>query len=115
MKITINTAVLGREHLSLEEFLTLLIGFYDVSYNDGLSRLVKKKLASYNVFDEGEMILSDNSKDLVSKILLESDDRIADSKINFTALARKMQDIFPEGCKAGTTYSWRGKTEDIAF
>ena len=25
-----------------------------------------------------------------------------------------MQDIFPQGCKSGTTYSWRDKTETVA-
>lgn len=114
MKITINTDVLNREHLTMGEYLVLLLGFYDVDYLRCCSSLSKKDKASTNVFDNTSIVLSDNSRNLVAKILVESSDKVIDSNIDFEGLATKLQAIYPEGNKPGTTYSWRGTVEDIA-
>lgn len=114
MKITIDTEVLHKEGMSLGEFLTLLIGYYDVSYKKSYDKLIEDAVVSPNLFAKDEMVLSDNARNLVTKILLESDDKVKDSKIDFTSLAEKLQEIFPQGCRTGTTYSWRDKTEVIA-
>ena len=61
MKITINTDVLHKENLSLGDFLTLLIGYYDIDYKDCFYRMIETELAAPNVFHEDSLILSDNT------------------------------------------------------
>ncbi len=75
MKITINTEVLKREHLTMGEFLVMLIGYYDVKYKDVLDKLVEKGTLSKSAFDKYDMVLSNNTKNLVAKILLEGDEK----------------------------------------
>ena len=69
MKITINTDVLHEENLSLGDFLTLLIGYYDIDYKDCLYKMIEFELAAQNVFHEDSLILSDNTKNLVARLL----------------------------------------------
>jgi hypothetical protein len=113
MKITINTDILQREHIPLGDFLVLLIGYYNVDYKGCRDYLVSKGIANNNVFDNTSIVLSDNSRNLVAKILVESDDRVIHSNIDFTELATKLQAIYPAGNKPGTSYKWRGETEEI--
>lgn len=114
MKITVNTEILDKEGLSLGEFLIMLLGHLNVSYEQCYRKLVNSGLVEPNLFDTMSVILSDNSKNLIVKILMESDDRAIKSNLNFDELARKLQELYPEGHKPGTSYLWRGKTEEIA-
>lgn len=115
MKITINTDVLKKYNLTLGEFLVMLLGHQDVDYEQCFNRLVEAKIIEPNLFSKMSVVLSDNSKDLVAKILVESDDKIVNSTIeNFDTLAYELQLLYPHGIKPGTTYSWRGTTSEIA-
>jgi len=114
MDITINNEVLKKEHLTMGEFLVMLMGFYNVRYKDCFDSLVDKKIIYKNVFDKDDMVLSDNTRNLITNILMKSDKRMSNSNIDFTKLAKKLQDLYPTGCKSGTTYSWRDNTETIA-
>lgn len=114
MKITVNTEALRSEGLSLGEFLVLLIGFYDIPYKECLDNLVAKGIIQPNLFTPMSMVLSNNTKNLVSQVLLQSDDRVLCSGINFFSLAQRLQALFPSGSKPGTSYSWRGSTNEVA-
>ncbi len=114
MKITINTEVLKKEHLSMKEFLVMLIGYYDVNYKKTLDKLIGDGTLNKHVFNPYGMILSNNTKNQVAKILLESDERANSLGIDYEALAEKLQSIYPDGVKPGTTYSWRGDATVIA-
>lgn len=114
MKIIINTDVLKRYELSLGEFLLMLIGYYDIDIQDCHNCIIKKYLAEKNLFKDTGVVLSDNSKKLVSKILIESDERIVKSSIDFEDLARQLMELYPDGIKAGKTYPWRGDADEIA-
>lgn len=114
MKITIDTEILQRSNLSLGEFLVMLFGYCSVKYKENFDKLIEKGIINKDLFDKDSMILSNNTKNFITSILLKSDNRIKESTIDFTELAKKLQDIFPQGCRSGTTYSWRDKTETIA-
>lgn len=114
MKISINTNVLKKYNLSLGEFLVLLMGHYGESYISSYDSLVEKGLAGKNLFKEFTPVLSDNTKNLIAKVLMESDDRAINSGIDFESLARTLQQVYPDGIKPGKTYSWRGNIEEIA-
>ena len=114
MKISIDTNILKRYNLSLGEFLVLLMSHYGEDYISSYDSLVSKGLVGKNLFKEFTPVLSDNTKNLVAKILMESDDRAINSGIDFESLAETLQLVYPEGIKPGKTYSWRGNVEDIA-
>lgn len=114
MKFTVNADVLQHEHLTMGEFLVLLIGYYSINYKECLDRLITNKLVSTNVFNPNEIVLSNNTKDLVTSILVSSDDKITNSNIDYTALAKKLQALYPKGNKSGTSYSWISLTPLIA-
>ena len=114
MKLTINTEILKKYDLTLEEYLVLLTGYYGKDYSRGCDSLLNKGLISPNLFYQTAIVLSDNTKNLIAKIMMESDDKAINSKINFQELAAKLQSIYPAGVKAGKTYSWRGTVEEVA-
>ena len=114
MKFTVNTDVLQHEHLTMGDFLVLLMGYYNVNYRECLDKMKANKLVSTNVFNPNEIVLSNNTKDLITNILISSDDRIINSGIDYTVLAEKLQALYPKGNKSGTTYSWTDKTKLIA-
>ena len=114
MKLTIDTEVLQREKLSIGDFLVMLIGYYDQSYRECLDKLIRDGTVQPNLFKTDEMVLSDNTKNLIARILTESDSKAQSCGIDFLSLAVKLQSIYPKGNKPGTTYSWRDKTEVIA-
>lgn len=114
MKITINTKILKRHNLSLGEFLLLLIGYYDIDLQATHASILEKLLAEPNVMKKIGIVLSNNSKDLVAKILMESDDKAIQSGLNFEDLAFKLMQCYPEGNKPGSTHSWRSTIDVIA-
>ena len=93
MKITIDTEVLKREHLTMGEFLVMLIGYYDVKYKDVLDKLIDKDIVNRSVYDKYDMVLSNNAKNLIAKTLLESDENANSLGIDYGALAKKLQEI----------------------
>lgn len=115
MKITINTEVLQKEGLSLNDFLVLLIGYYDVNYRETLDNLKDKGVIQPSLFNKMSMVLSNNTRDYVASILVKCDEKVMECGIDFMHLARKLQAIYPQGNKPGTSYSWTGDTETIAL
>lgn len=115
MKITINTNVLSKYNLSLGQFLVLLSGYYNLDCDTIQKELIDKKLIEKNLFHDYPPVLSDNTKNFIAKIIVESDDRLLSCPIkDFEALAETLQQFYPDGKKPGKTYSWRGTVEEIA-
>lgn len=115
MKITIDTEILQRNNFTLGEFLVMLFGYCDVKYKGNFDKLVEKSIISKNLFDKDSMVLSNNTRDLIAKVLIESDAKVMGYELNFEELAKKLQDIYPKGNKPGTTYNWGDNTTVIAF
>ena len=115
MKITINPEVLRKQHLTMGDFLVMLIGYYDINYKETLDRLIRDGTLDKNVFNPYDMVLSNNTKNLVAGILLESNEKANSLGIDFDALAEKLQGIYPDGIKSGTSYYWRGDIKTVAM
>lgn len=115
MKITIDTEILQRNNFTLGEFLVMLFGYCDVKYKKNFDKLVEKSIISKNLFDKDSMVLSNNTRNLIAKVLIESDAKVMGYDLNFEELAKKLQGIYPKGNKQGTTYTWRDNTAVIAF
>lgn len=114
MKITINTKILKKYNLSLGEFLVMLIGYKELDYQELHNSCMNKGLVEKNLFSNMAPILSNNNKNLVAKILIESDDKAINSGIDFDKFALQLMNLFPDGKKSGKTYTWRGKQDEIA-
>ena len=114
MTLTINTNVLRKYHLSIEQFIVLLTGYYSLDCQKIHDDLVNEGLAERNLFKGFPPILSDNTKNLIARIFIESDPKIIQSGIDFEKLAAECQKVYPSGNKPGTTYPWRGTKEEIA-
>lgn len=116
MRITIDTDILKKRDIGLDEFLLLLLFFYGYNYKDTFKQALKHGFVSSDLFKDGNGVLSDNVCDLVVRTLMASDDKIKNCPIkDFHELAKNMQCHFPRGNKSGTSYSWTGDTDEIAF
>ena len=114
MKITINTKILQKHRLSLGEFLLMLSGYYDIDLQECYEGILKKSLAEKNIRKDIGIILSNNSKNLVARIFMESNEKVLKSGIDFESLAGKLMEIYPKGYKPGSTHLWRSDIETIA-
>ena len=115
MKLTINTDVLRKYNLSLGQFLVLLVSHFNLDCQKINDELVEEGLAERDLFKGFPPVISDNTRNLIAKIIVESDDRIVNCSIkDFDALAETLMQYYPDGNKPGTTYPWRSTKEEIA-
>lgn len=114
MKLTVDEYILDKYNLSLNEFLVLYLSANSVNIKSCMESLVKKGLAYKDMFYENSIVVSNNIKDTVSSIIIESDKNIIDKDQQFIDLANKLRELYPSGRKEGTTYMWRGTTAEIA-
>lgn len=114
MKLTIDEKVLAKNNLTLNEYLFLLFNAGGGDVHECITTLVAKGWVGANLFDDTKVVLSDNAKEDVFNVLIDSDKLVEDKQDNFEAIANKLREIFPKGNKAGTNYNWRGSTAEIA-
>lgn len=114
MKLTIDQTILDKYNLSLEEFLVLYLSAKNIDIKSISESLIAKGFADKDLFSDGKIVVSDNVKDLISTISIDSDKNIIDKDAEFTELASKLRDLYPSGRKEGTTYLWRGTTMEVA-
>lgn len=112
--ITIDYNVLKDYDLTIDEFLVLLLNYKDVDILKTNELLIKKELASRDVFNNLYLVLSNNTKDFISNVIVESDKKVQNFKLDYLDLASKLREIFPEGKKNGTCYMWRDSNTIIA-
>lgn len=116
MKICIDTDVLFKHSTSISEFLVLLMNYLGIDYKKALEYTLTFGYTQQDSNDKDKIVLSDNIKDLVPIILMESSPKpeyypIAD----YQGLAQELQSIFPRGNKEGTDSSWRSSTDIVAM
>lgn len=114
MNVTINSSVLQKYNLSIKEFLVLYLCFLETDIEKTINSLVDKKIADKNLYNNIDLILSDNTKELIATILVESDKAVVNNQEKFNQLAEKMRDLYPAGKKPGTTYYWKDSVPIIA-
>lgn len=114
MKLAINEKILAENNLTLNEYLFLLFNAKGGDVHECIASLIAKGWAGADLFDDTKVVLSDNTRGKVFDVLIDSDKLVEDKQDEFIALANELKEIFPEGRKAGTTYSWRGSTAEIA-
>lgn len=113
MKITIDTDVLAKEHLTLQQFLVLLIAHKNVDYKKTMDGLIESNIAQKDLYNPYSIVLSDNIRNDITRILVDCDKNVVESKIDFESVAAKMRDMYPNGYKPGTTHPWRDSVAEI--
>jgi hypothetical protein len=114
MKITIDDNILEKYNLSVNEFVVLWFNSRDGDYKECMESLISKGIADRNVLDDTKIVISNNTKDLVSGIIIDSDKNVENKDSWFNNLANKLRELYPKGRKSGTTYMWRDSTAVIA-
>lgn len=112
MNISISEEVLSKWGLSIQEFLFLLFSVKEGDINECISSLIQKGWVDKNLFDTTKVVISNNRKEDIATILIDSEK--VETKLEFEELADKLREIFPKGKKPGTTYMWRDTTAVIA-
>lgn len=114
MKWTIDSDILDKYNLSMDEFVLLLFLARGGDIQKCTDSLLAKKWADRNIFHPDQVVLSLETKETVKGILLDSDKLINGKQDDFESLANQLREIFPKGNKAGTNYNWRGSTAEIS-
>lgn len=114
MKWTIDSNILDKYNLSMDEFVLLLFLARGGNIQECMNSLLAKKWAERNIFHPDQVVLSLETKETVQGILLDSDRLVNGKQDDFESLANQLREIFPKGNKAGTNYNWRGSTAEIA-
>lgn len=114
MKWTIDERILAKNGITIQEYLFLLFNAKGGDVHQCVSSLVAKGWGNEDLFDDTKLVLSDNVKDKVFGILVDSDKLVDNKEDEFNDLANKLRELFPEGRKPGTTYSWRGSTIEVS-
>lgn len=97
MNISINEKVLKKYDLSVEEFLVLYLCAKEVHIEEVITNLISKGLCEKDLYNRVSAVTSNNTKDLISSILIDSDKAVIDKDEEFLALAEKMRELFPAG------------------
>lgn len=114
MKITIDSNILDKYELTIEEFMLLYLSAKEINISKYMDTLVAKGLADRSLFDPNSLIVSDKIKELLATITIDSDKNVIDKDKEFLELAKEMRELYPSGKKEGTTYMWRGTTAEVA-
>ncbi len=114
MRYTIDEEILEKNNLTLDEFLVLILNLRQSSYSEIKESLINKGIVDANLYDNESLVLSNNTKDLITGVLIDSDKRVVNKDSEYEALAIKMKEVYPTGKKPGTSYPWRDSTAVIA-
>lgn len=114
MTITVADKILDKYNLSIEEFLILYICSKEYDIKELVDTIIAKGYADKNLYNPNTAIVSNNVKEIISSVIIDSDKAVIDKEEDYLRVAKKMQEIFPKGKKEGTTYAWRDCTAVIA-
>jgi len=107
MNITVNEKILKKYNLTLEEFLVLYLCSKEIDIEDTIRHLIDMGIVNRDLYNNVSAVVSNNTKELIASIIIDSDKTIIDKDEEFDNLASKMRELYPKGKKPGTTYYWQ--------
>lgn len=116
MKITIDSNILDKHGLSIEECLLLLFLHKRKNIEETIASLIERGWVETTLFNaHNKYLLTIKVTETLQDILLESSKEVQNKQDGFfDSLADKLREIFPKGSKPGTNYNWRGSTAEIS-
>ena len=106
MRITIDEAVLQKNNLTLDEFLILYLCAKDIDIKKVVDDVISKKFADKDLKYTSNAVVSNNVKELLSAIIVDSDKKVEDKADWFSKVAKSLINVYPKGKKPGTNYYW---------
>lgn len=106
MRITIDEAVLQKNNLTLDEFLILYLCAKDIDIKKVVDDVISKKFADKDLKYTSNAVVSNNVKELLSAIIVDSDKKVEDKADWFSKVAKSLISVYPKGKKPGTNYYW---------
>ena len=113
MKLIIDSKACENNGLTLEEFIILFLFTKKVDINEIINSLVEKKIAGKDLFSDNSLVLGSKTKQLIEKIILESNDSVKNNTERIKNLAKTLQDMYIQGKKAGTQDYFKGSSAEI--
>lgn len=113
MKYVIDSSVVAKSELTLEELFALLLVKTGANVNNVFSNLVAKE-AIVNTGIAGKFLPTQRWSDMCDNILLSSEKTIPTDE-ELIPLAEKLMQIFPQGKKPGTPYYWKCNKREISL
>lgn len=113
MKITIDSDILTKEGISMQEFSVIL--YYLCGNNDILNNELCESLWNRNILQkttEGYILAPHMVPIIESWVAYSSIPKI--NKRDLEKLADSLRELYPSGKKEGTNYYWRDSTKTIA-
>ena len=114
MRYTIDDAILSKYNLTEEEFIALVVSFRDLDIQRGNDNLVAKGIADKDIYDKTKIVLSNNTKNMIGSIIVDSDKETINREEEFLDVAQSLRELYPKGKKPGTTYMWKDSNTIIA-
>lgn len=116
MKYIIDTEILEREGIGLDEALYLLSVYKKkpINFNTVQKAKVENKVLKFEN-PRDPVKITPKGQSLVESILAKSKIHVSSDNLErYRTLADKMRDVYPKGLKPGTNYQWRDSTAIIA-
>lgn len=116
MKYIIDTEILEREGIGLDEALYLLSVYKKkpIDFNTVQKAKVENKILKFDN-PRDPVKITPKGQSLVESILAKSKIHVSSDNLErYRTLADKMRDTYPKGLKPGTNYQWRDSTAIIA-
>lgn len=107
--MVINGIAVLEQGLSIKESLVLLHIIYGSDIGNTLQSLYDKGLITSTDYEHG-INFTEKGNEVVSAITKET---VESKDSRFVKLAEKMKELYPTGRKEGTSYMWRGNTNEI--
>lgn len=106
MKLTIDSAVIDKYNMTVQEFLTLMLVIHRVNLNEAKKALISKGYVISAIdFDSGtDFERTKLGVDTYNNIILESSPQNMATEERLKNLATKLKEIYPKGKKDGTWY-----------
>lgn len=114
MNITINEKILDKYNLTIPEFLILYLCAKEVDIEQIIQNLINSGIVDRDLNNKISAVVSNNTKELITSVIVESDKAVINKREEFAALAAKLRELYPKGLKPGTTYQWRDSVPIIA-
>lgn len=116
MKYIIDTEILEREGIGLDEALYLLSVYKKkpINFNTVQKAKVENKILKFEN-PRDPVKITPKGQSYIESILAKSKIRVSSDNLErYRALADKMREVYPKGLKPGTNYQWRDSTAIIA-
>ena len=116
MKYIIDTEILEREGIGLDEALYLLSVYKKkpINFNTVQKAKVENKVLKFEN-PRDSVKITPKGQSYIESILAKSKIHVSSNNIErYRTLADKMREVYPKGIKPGTNYQWRDSTAIIA-